>query len=132
MSIESIASLKGLGGGFHSMSRGSSVDRSQPPAQQQDGGLLQDTARELEQLFDEFQATTPHKTDGLSAYHVSVRSLSATLFPPMGIFPRRLVLCRPLVRATPSLRAQRGVLNLWAESAVATLCVVSPDHPQSV
>jgi len=56
MSIESIASLKGLGGGFHSMSRGSSVDRSQPPAQQQDGGLLQDTARELEQLFDEFQS----------------------------------------------------------------------------
>ena len=58
MSIESIASLKGLGGGRHSMSRGSSVDRSQPPAQQQDGGLLQDTARELEQLFDEFQAPT--------------------------------------------------------------------------
>jgi len=58
MSIESIAGLKGLGGSYP-MSRGSSIDRSQPPAQQQpqqDGGLLQDTARELEQLFDEFQS----------------------------------------------------------------------------
>eukprot|EP00658_Telonema_sp_P-2_P021472 TRINITY_DN18550_c0_g1_i1.p1 TRINITY_DN18550_c0_g1~~TRINITY_DN18550_c0_g1_i1.p1 ORF type:complete len:546 (+),score=171.84 TRINITY_DN18550_c0_g1_i1:221-1858(+) len=52
MSIESIASLKALGGG-HSASRGPS--NSKKPAGQQDG-MLRDTARELEQLFDEFQA----------------------------------------------------------------------------
>lgn len=48
MSIESIAGLKGLGGSFP-LSRGSAS------GQQQDG-LLRDTARELEQLFDEFQS----------------------------------------------------------------------------
>lgn len=50
MSIESISSLKGLGGSYP-ISRGPSA----APSGQQDG-LLRDTARELEQLFDEFQS----------------------------------------------------------------------------
>lgn len=96
MSIESISEMKGLGGGSF---------QSRGPAAPQDG-LLRDTARELEKLFDEFQvlpathvlASTSHQAHAYSRvpviahrYVQSLRNSISTdpevMSPPKSLLP---------------------------------------------